>query len=267
MKAVYVDDERPALVNFESVEKNIEEISSLKLFTDGNKALDYIRENEVDIAFLDMELSVTNGIQLAKEIKKHNVNIHIVFVTAYTKYAFEAFGVDAVDYILKPYSADEIKQVIAKAKRIKPIILKRVKICTMPDLGLWVDDNLIHLGRTKAEELFALLVDKYESGITSSEAIEYLWPERVNDNNTQSLFRMTFKRMMTMLEGFDIADIIISKGKYKSIDVNKVECDLYELLNGNKEYIEKYTGHYMQRYSWAEERNGELYSIFNKGWE
>ena len=267
MKAVYVDDERPALVNFESVVKNIEEISSLKLFTDGNKALDYIRENEVDIAFLDMELSVTNGIQLAKEIKKHNVNIHIVFVTAYTKYAFEAFGVDAVDYILKPYSADEIKQVIAKAKRIKPIVLKRVKICTMPDLGLWVDDILIHLGRTKAEELFALLVDKYESGITSSEAIEYLWPERVNDNNTQSLFRMTFKRMMTMLEGFDIADIIISKGKYKCIDASKVECDLYELLNGNEEYIERYTGHYMQRYSWAEERNGELYSIFNKGWE
>ena len=267
MKVIYVDDEKPALVNFESIVKSIDEIKSLKLFNDGNKAMDYIRDNEVDIAFLDMELSVTNGIQLAKEIKKHNVNIHIVFVTAYTKYAFEAFGVDAVDYILKPYFADEIRQVIAKVKRIKPIVSKRVKICTMPDLGLWVDGNIVHLARTKAEELFALLVDKYETGITSAEAIEYLWPDRINDNNTQSLFRMTFKRMMTMLEGFDIADIIISKGKYKCIDVDKVECDLYELLNGNEEYVEKYTGHYMQKYSWAEERNGELYSKYNKGWE
>ena len=267
MKAIYVDDEKPALVNFESVVKNIEEIKSLKLFSDCNKAMEYIKENEVDIAFLDMELSVTNGIQLAKEIKKHNVNIHIVFVTAYTKYAFEAFGVDAVDYILKPYFVDEIKQVIAKVKRIKPIVQKKVKICTMPDLGVWVDGTVIHMGRTKAEELFALLVDKYETGITSGEAIEYLWPERINDNNTQSLFRMTFKRMMDLLESFGISDIIISKGKYKCIDVNKVECDLYELLNGNKEYIEKYDGNYMQKYSWAEERNGQLYSKYNKGWE
>ena len=267
MKAIYVDDEKPALVNFQSAVKNIEEIKSVNVFSEGSKAIEYIKDNEVDIAFLDMELSITHGIQLAKEIKKFNVNIHIVFVTAYTKYAFEAFGVDAVDYILKPYSVSELRQVIAKVKRIKPIVLKRVKICTMPDFKLWVDGNLIHLGRTKAEELFALLVDKYETGITSSEAIGYLWPERINDNNTQSLFRMTFKRMMTMLEDFDIADIIISKGKYKCIDANKVECDLYELLNGNEEYIGKYTGYYMQKYSWAEERNGELYSKYNKGWE
>ena len=267
MKVIYVDDEKPALLNFESVAKSIEEIKSYALFSDGNNAMDYIRENEVDIAFLDMELSVTNGIQLAKDIKKYNVNIHIVFVTAYKKYAFEAFGVDAVDYILKPYFADEIRQVIAKAKRIKPIVLKKVKICTMPDLGVWVDGNVIHMGRTKAEELFALLVDKYETGITSAEAIAYLWPERTNDNNTQSLFRMTFKRMMDLLEGFGISDIIISKGKYKCIDVSKVECDIYELLNGNEEYIEKYDGHYMQKYSWAEDRNGQLFSKYNKGWE
>ena len=253
MKVIYVDDEKPALVNFESAAKNIEEIKSIQLFTDTKMALDYIRDNEVDIAFLDMELSVTNGIQLAKEIKKHNINIHIVFVTAYTKYAFEAFGVDAVDYILKPYSISELRQVISKVKRIKPIALKKVKICTMPDLGVWVDGNLVHLGRTKAEELFALLVDKFETGITSSEAITYLWPERISDNNTLSLFRMTFKRMISMLEGYGIADIIISKGKYKCIDMNKVQCDLYELLGGNEEYMAKYTGRYMQKYSWAEE--------------
>ena len=76
---------------------------------------------------------------------------------------------------------------------------------------------------------------------------------------------MTFKRMMTMVEGFDIGDIIISKGRYKCIDVNKVECDLYELLNGNEEYTRKYTGYYMQKYSWAEERNGELYTKYNMG--
>lgn len=267
MKAIYVDDEKPALVNFESAVKNIEEIKSVNVFSDGSKAIEYIKDNEVDIAFLDMELSVTHGIQLAKEIKKFNVNIHIVFVTAYTKYAFEAFGVDAVDYILKPYSVSELRQVIAKVKRIKPVPTKKVKICTMPDLCVWVDGNQIHTGRAKVEELFALLVDKYETGITSSEAIAYLWPDRINDNNTQSLFRMTFKRMMNLLEELDIADIIISKGKYKCIDVDKVECDLYELLNGNEEYIDKYSGQYLQRYSWAEERNGQLYSKIRKGWE
>ena len=263
MQVIYVDDEIPALNRFESMAKSIDEIKSLKLFSDGNAAIDYVKNNAVDIAFLDMELSMTHGIQLAKEIKRINENIHIVFVTAYTKYAYEAFGVDAVDYILKPYSMVELIQVLAKTKRIKPISTKRVKICTMPDFSVWVDGNLIHLGRTKAEELFALLVDKYETGITSSEAIAYLWPERANDDKTQSLFRMTFKRLMDLLENHGVEYIIISKGKYKSIDIEKVDCDLYNLLmNGTKD-SDKYTGLYMQKYSWAEERNGQLYSMFH----
>lgn len=262
MQVIYVDDEFPALSKFESLGKDISEIKSVSLFSNGPEAVEYVKNHMVDVAFLDMELSMMNGIQLAKEIKRVNENIHIVFVTAYTKYAYEAFGVDAVDYILKPYSKDEITRVLAKIKRIRPLSAKRVKICTMPDFCVWIDGNLIHMGRTKAEELFALLVDRFETGITSAEAIAYLWPERENDDKTQALFRMTFKRLMDTLESYGVENIIISKGKYKSIDIDKVQCDLYDILANREAGAEIYTGLYMQKYSWAEERNGQLYTKF-----
>ena len=73
---------------------------------------------------------------------------------------------------------------------------------------------------------------------------------------------------------FDIDDVpfweqLVNTNKRVSLD--GVECDLYEVLNDNEEYIVKYDGYYLQKYSWAEERNGQLYSRLkgfnNKGFE
>lgn len=258
MQVIYVDGEKKALDNFCLTVKGMAGVESLKLFQSGDGAVAWAEKNAVDMAFLDMEIQGTSGIALAEKLKQLNRNIHIVFVTAYSQFALDAFSVDAIGYILKPYSREDIQRVVDKAKRIKPLPYRKVTIETIPDFTMWVDEEMVHFGKTKSEELLALIVSRGERGITSGEAIGYLWPERADDSKTQALFRMTFKRMMSKLDEMGISDIIVSNGRYKYINRDKVDCDLYRILEGDREISKKYAGEYMCSYSWAEGRNGQL---------
>ena len=138
---------------------------------------------------------------------------------------------------------------------------KRVVIRTIPTFYVTVDGVALHLGRAKPRELLALLVDRGERGITTGEGIAYLWPDRPNDTNTQSLFRMTYKRLADALGEAGIDYIIGSREKRRFIRVDRVDCDLYRILAGDKQTARQYDGQYMQEYSWAEDRNGQLYRM------
>ena len=261
MHVIYVDDEKPALDNFRLTVADFTEIDSLELFQNGDDAVEWMKKHAADVAFLDMEMPGGNGITLAKRLKAVNENLRVVFVTAYSQFALDAFGVDAIGYILKPYTKQEVHKELRKAAMVRPLPSKRVVIDTMPNFVVSVDGNVLTLGRTKPEELLALLVDHGEAGVTVGEAIACLWPERTNDDNTQSLYRVTFKRLMDALKEAGIDDIIVSEGRKKYIRMDQVECDLYRILSGDADAVKRYTGEYLREYSWAEVRNAQLNSL------
>ena len=261
MRVICVDDEQPVLDNFRMKVKDFPEIEDLELFLDGESALRWAENNPVDTAFLDMEMAQMSGIELAKRLRQMDPDIRIIFVTAFTQYALEAFGVDALGYILKPYTREEIKKELEKAARMRPRPKKKVEIQTIPNFSASVDGNPLYFGREKTEELFALLVDRAETGVTSGEAIACLWPGRPSDESTQTLYRVTFHRLMKVLKEAEIDDMIESKGRRKYIRKEQVECDLYRILSGNMRDIQNYNGYYMKEYSWAETRNAQLNSI------
>ncbi len=261
MNVIYVDDEKPALDNFRLTVQDFSEIKSLQMFQEGEDALRWTREHPVDIAFLDMEMASMHGLELARQLKEIDQNIRIIFVTAYEQYALQAFGVDAIGYILKPYTKQEVKKEFEKAARFRSLPSKRVCIQTIPDFVVSIDGVRLSLGRTKPEELFALLVDRGNGGITVGEAIACLWPGRTNDENTQSLYRMTYKRLIDSLKEVGIDDIIVTEGRKKTLLTELVDCDLYRILSGDEETLRNYAGEYMREYSWAETRVAQLDSI------
>lgn len=264
MRVMYVDDEQPALDNFRLTVAPILEINSLVLFRDGESALNWTRKNVVDVAFLDMEMPGICGLGLALKLREIAPNIRVVFVTAYSRYAMEAWGVDAIGYVLKPYSVSDIRKELKKCV-YRPLPSQRIVIQTIPSLSVTVDGVALHLARAKIWELFALLVDRGDRGITTGEGISYLWPDRPNDASTQSLFRMTYKRLVDALEDAGIGHIIASQENRRFIKADQVDCDLYRILSGDRQTARKYNGQYMQEYSWAEERNGQLYRMLLSG--
>lgn len=255
MKIIAVDDERALLENFRLTVAEIPGIESLELFQSSEEALAWVEGHEVDVAFLDIEMPVIPGIELGKRIHEVNPDVKIVYVTAYAQYAMEAFGVDAIGYLLKPYEAEDIQHELEKAGRIKPRAKKKISIYTMPDLLITVDGNPISMRHTKVEELLALLVDRGSVGVTSGEVLACLWEGDVQDKNK---YWITFSRLKDKLEEEGIAHILGSNGQTKFLRTDLVDCDLYRMLAGDKNEISRYAGNYLTRYSWAEDRNAQL---------
>lgn len=260
MRVIYVDDEMPALENFRFTAKKIPEITHLELFQDGREALKYAGDHVVDVAFLDMEMPGIHGLGLALKLKELDENIRVVFVTAFSQYALDAWKVNATGYVLKPYSTADIKNELKKCV-FQPLRSERIVISTIPRLSITVGGKAIRIAGDKPRELFALLVDHGDHGLTAGEGIAYLWPERGEDKSTKSLFRMTYKRLSDALEAEGIGHIIVSTDQRRYLRMEEVDCDLYRILSGDTQAALKYNGEYLMEYSWAEERNGQLYRM------
>ena len=77
-------------------------------------------EAKAEVIFLDISMPKTSGMQLAEALHKLKNPPAIVFVTAYSEYALEAFGVDAVDYLMKPVESDRLELALDKVEARAP---------------------------------------------------------------------------------------------------------------------------------------------------
>lgn len=101
MKAIAIDDEPIAL---EIVRSHASKVPFLDLkadFTDAFKALDYLQKEPVDLIFLDIKMPDISGIDFINSLSKKPL---VIFTTAYSEHAVTSFELDAVDYLLKPFS-------------------------------------------------------------------------------------------------------------------------------------------------------------------
>jgi len=79
----------------------------------GREAIDCVAQESVDIALLDIEMPEIDGLSLARHLIDHRAAAPmLIFVTAHAEFAFEAFGVGAVDYLLKPFDQDRFSRAI-----------------------------------------------------------------------------------------------------------------------------------------------------------
>ncbi|MCL6261020.1 LytTR family DNA-binding domain-containing protein [Aquiflexum sp. TKW24L] len=117
INCIAVDDEPLAL---ELVAKFIEQTSFLSLqskFDNAIQALGYVNQNEVDLIFLDIQMPDLSGMELARILdgKKASKKPKIIFTTAYNQFAVEGYKVDALDYLLKPFSYEDFLKAATKA--------------------------------------------------------------------------------------------------------------------------------------------------------
>lgn len=122
LRALIVDDEAPARFELRSL---LEETGKVDAISEASSAREAVTslvksrehvEDDIDVIFLDISMPKTSGMQLADALHKLKNPPLIVFVTAYSEYALEAFGVDAVDYLMKPVEMDRLQQALAKVE-------------------------------------------------------------------------------------------------------------------------------------------------------
>ncbi len=101
IRAIAIDDEPLALKVIENFCGIIDFIALEKTFSKPKEALDYLDKFPVDLLFLDINMPSVNGIEFCKNLKQ---NTMVIFTTAYSEYAVDAFNLKAIDYLLKPFS-------------------------------------------------------------------------------------------------------------------------------------------------------------------
>lgn len=260
MRVIIVDDERLALKQFSMEVDEIPGVTVAGAFFNPLEALDYVRDNMVEAAFLDIEMPGMNGLVLAEKMREILPDLVVVFVTGYEQYTLDALKVKADYYLTKPYDSDDIREVLDRAKLLSARQGKRVYVRTFGRFDVFIDRKAVYFANTKAKELFALCVDHRGGTVTMEEAADKLWEDRAYDSQVKNLYRKAVMYIRMVLSENGVEDIFSGNRGSCQIDVQKIDCDYYELLRGNPEALREWrlTGNYLHEYSWAEETCARL---------
>jgi two-component system LytT family response regulator/two-component system response regulator LytT len=118
LNTLIVDDERPARDELSYLLKGFPEINVVGQGKNGLEAVSLIKEHNPDLVFLDVQMPGLDGFGVIKKLVAGKVRVpQIVFATAYDNYAVQAFEVNAVDYVLKPFDKGRIAKAIQRAKK------------------------------------------------------------------------------------------------------------------------------------------------------
>lgn len=138
MNCIIVDDEFPSIEELSYYIANFSSIKILELFDDSIKALEYVQKHPIDVIFLDINMPKLDGLTFSRVINTLEAKPILIFITAYSEHAIEAFEVAAFDYILKPFSESRIADT-----------LKRLENCTTikcsGKIPLWKSDKMFVL--------------------------------------------------------------------------------------------------------------------------
>src|SRR5712692_2095342 len=116
---IIVDDEKPARDELAFLLKAFPEINLIGQGKNGVEAVSLIKEHSPDLVFLDVKMPGLDGFGVLKKLVERKMKMpHVVFATAFDQYAVQAFDVNAVDYVLKPFDKARIAKAITRARKM-----------------------------------------------------------------------------------------------------------------------------------------------------
>ena len=248
MKILLVDDEELQLLRLtEAVKKALPADNVFLSYANPVLAWEENKETPVDIAFLDIDMPVINGILLAKKLKTVNPQVNVIFVTAYNEYALDAYKLHASGYVTKPVNLEKIQEELDGLRypvELKPT--KKLQVKCFGNFEVFAGGAPVKFSRKKSKELFAYLIDREGAAVNVNELNAILWEE-----DKKSYFRNLIADIQASLKAVGAEDVFIKRRNECFVDVNKIDCDAYEYRKDNPDAIRMYRGEYMAQYSWA----------------
>ena len=254
MIAITVDDEALMLGALVAAVKASPDITEVEKFSNCEDALGYVKDNPVDIAFLDINMRGMGGLALAEKIISACPDCKIVFCTGYEEYAIPAFKLHASGYLLKPVSAKDVQ---AEIDNVKGILKKQkpLEVKCFGNFEVYAKGEKLTFKRSKTKELFAFLIDRNGAGVSVAEIGVTLW-ETDEEQKNQNYIHQLFRDLRQTLETIGMDGIFERNNYLYSINPEKISCDYFNhLKTGKPEFL----GEYMTQYSWAEGTCGLLW--------
>ena len=145
ISCIIIDDEPSSQNVLISFINKIDYLELKQVCNDALEALEYLKNHAIDLIFLDINMPQLSGISFYKSLQKPP---NVIFTTAYSEYAIEGFDLDALDYLLKPFSFDRFVKAVSKTKDLKANFKESIVIKSNKKLHqVKIEDITIQIGR------------------------------------------------------------------------------------------------------------------------
>lgn len=259
MRVIAVDDEPISLDYLKLILEDTPEIDEVVSFSNGPDAMAWLRENEAEIAFLDIQMSGMDGLELAKMMAEIQPECRVVFVTGSKDYAIEAFQLHAVGYLVKPATVENVRKEIMHIQKTFPMDdRKSLRVQCFGNFDIFYEDTPIKFRYQKTKELFAYLVHRRGATTSVRELVALLYEDRPDSDSLQSQLRTLVSDLSKTLSGLGVKDVLVKARGTLAIAPEAFECDYYDFINGDQAAAKSYLGEYMAQYDWAEYTAGYL---------
>lgn len=239
MKIILVDDEKSMLLIMKKMISKIPEIEIAGAFQSASEAYEFIKENRVDMAFLDIKMPEESGLDLAGRIISEFVGIELVFLTSYKEYALEAFDVHAFDYIVKPVSQERLERTIKRAMQRRVLSLPErdenvsTKLSAYCLNGLDIrdmDGGMVQLNSSKSVELLAYLLMNQGQFVSKWSVMDDVF-RGMPPQNAEIYLNTTIYKLRKALEPHGMKALVISANESYRIEIKDTYIDFIDFEN------------------------------------
>ncbi len=258
MRAIVVDDEPLMLQRFIRLSSDIKDLHIVGKFESSEKALEYVRKNPVECAFLDVSMPSMNGIELAKKLRLLRSDMIIVFISAYDEYIWDSNQIGGDYYIVKPYERETLLMAMDRIRLLSQRQFKQLYIQTFGRFTVYKDGQPLPL-TGKAKEILALVVTKRGKEISNEEIYSTIWEDRPYSNVLMTVYYNALRRLKLFLKEENIEGLLISTRRGQLVNTAMFDCDYYSWQDNNMEMRDRFNGEFLSEYSWGEYILAEIY--------
>lgn len=252
MTILALDDEKMALEALSAAIREASPEAELHSFRWSEDAMDFAKENRLDVAFLDIAMPGSSGVQLAQCLSAIQPRVNIIFVTGFGQYRDAAFDLHASGYLMKPVTPEKIRVELAHL-RYSVQTEKRIRVQTFGNFEVFLDESPMEFKYRKTKELLAYLVDRRGALCTTGEMMSILFEE---DQGHETYFKSLRRDLMDTLSSCGCQNVISQQRGRLGVVPEQIRCDYYDYLDGKEKTA--YRGEYMTQYSWSEYTHGLL---------
>ncbi len=262
MRLICVDDEKLLLEDNVAVCEELPEVEKAFGFNRAMDALNWLDENEADIALLDIDMPDMSGLTLAQKIKEKHPDMPIIFLTGYAQYAVEAFQLHASGYLLKPLDVENLRKEINYAlgqSSHQNHAHDHINVKTFGSFDVFVDGEPMKFKMAKCKELLAYLVDRQGGSVTRAESFAVLWEDRDYDRKMQKQFDVYIRSLRETMQEYNVTEMFeMSRGSMRVVP-DTFSCDAYRFYEGDVDAVNSFRGEYMSSYPWARMTESRLF--------
>jgi len=236
--------------------------------------LEYVRSHpDIDIAFIDVEMK-TDGITLTKKIKQITKNLNIVIYSGHSQYKADALDQHVSSFISKPVTEEKLQ--IALDNLRFPLkngtqetgnVLTPLRVTTFGNFVVYdKNGDVMKFTSRHAQSILAYLIDQCGYPIAPKDIATVVFEVNEYDSYASKRVSRYIGELRNDLASAGYGDVVIKESRTVKINKQRISCDLYDALQGDKAVLETFHNEYMIDYSWAEKSESfwDLKEMYNQ---